>query len=189
MLQQAGEYLVLDNPQTFQLNPVLATKWTPNSDGTEWTFTLRPNVKFHNGKTMTADDVVYTFKQQSNPNGKGNALSVFGGLLTPDGVSKVDDLTVKFSLEAATGSFPYLISTDNYNCIIVPAGTDFGTWEKTFIGTGPFKLTKYTVQGGRDSSPPTRTGGTARSARPGWTGPSMPPSRRRSSPCRAATRT
>ncbi len=153
MLQQTGEYLVLDNPQTFQVNPVLATKWTPNSDGTEWTFTLRPNVKFHNGKTMTADDVVYTFKQQSNPNGKGNALSVFGGLLTPDGVSKVDDQTVKFSLEAATGSFPYLISTDNYNCIIVPAGTNFDTWEKTFVGTGPFKLTKYTSKVGAQFAP------------------------------------
>jgi peptide/nickel transport system substrate-binding protein len=148
MLQQSGEYLVLDNPQTFQVNPMLATSWTPNSDGTEWTFKLRPNVKFHNGKTMTADDVVYTFKQQSNPNGKGNALSVYTGLLTPDGVSKVDDMTVKFSLEAAVGSFPYLISTDNYNAIIVPKGTDFAGWEKTFQGTGPFVLQNYTAKQG-----------------------------------------
>jgi peptide/nickel transport system substrate-binding protein len=148
MLQQAGEYLVLDDPLTFKTDPMLATSWSPNSDGTEWTFKLRPGVKFHNGQTMTADDVVYTFQQQSNPNGKGNALSVFTGLLTPDGVSKVDDLTVKFSLEAATGSFPYLISTDNYNCIIVPKGTDFAGYEQTFQGTGPFVLQKYQAKQG-----------------------------------------
>jgi len=148
MLQQTGEYLVLDNPQTFQVNPVLATSWTPNSDGTEWTFKLRPNVKFHNGKMMTADDVVWTFQQQADPTGKGNALSVFTGLLTPDGVSKVDDSTVKFSLEAATGSFPYLISSDNYNCIIVPKGTNFDTWQQNFIGTGPLKYKSYTAKQG-----------------------------------------
>ncbi|MGN6379359.1 MAG: ABC transporter substrate-binding protein [Gaiellales bacterium] len=148
MLQQAGEYLVLDNPQTFQAQPMLATSWTPNSDGTQWTFKLRPGVKFHNGKPMTADDVVYTFKQQSNPAGKGNALSVYTGLLVPDGVSKVDDQTVMFHLEAATGAFPYLISTDNYNSIIVPNGTDFAGWEKTFMGTGPFVLQKYQAKQG-----------------------------------------
>ena len=148
MLQQVGEFLVMDNPTTHNADPMLATKWTPNSDGTEWTFNLRPGVTFHNGKPMTADDVVYTFKQQSNPNGKGNALSVFGGLLVPDGVTKVDDMTVKFSLETATGSFPYLISSDNYNCIIVPNGTNFDTFEKTMVATGPFKLTKYTAKVG-----------------------------------------
>jgi peptide/nickel transport system substrate-binding protein len=148
MLQQAGEYLVLDDPQTFQATPMLATSWLPNSDATEWTFKLRPGVKFHNGKAMTADDVVYTFQQQSDPKGKGNALSVYTGLLVPDGVSKVDDMTVKFHLEAATGAFPYLISTDNYNSIIVPKGTDFAGWEKTFMGTGPFVLQKYTAKQG-----------------------------------------
>jgi peptide/nickel transport system substrate-binding protein len=51
---------------------------------------------------------------------------------------------VAFHLEAANGNFPYLVSSDNYNAIIVPKGTDFGKWVKTFIGTGPFKLTSYT---------------------------------------------
>ena len=41
---------------------MLATKWTPSKGGTVWTFTLRPNVKFHDGSPMTADDVVYSFQ-------------------------------------------------------------------------------------------------------------------------------
>ena len=52
--------------------------------------------------------------------------------------------TVAFHLEAPNGNFPYLVSSDNYNAIIVPKGTDFAKWQKTFIGTGPFKLQSYT---------------------------------------------
>jgi peptide/nickel transport system substrate-binding protein len=148
MLCQTGEFLVFDDPTTFLVKPMLATSWKANGDGSVWTFTLRPNVKFSNGQTMTSKDVVYSFKQQSDPKNASNALSVFTGLLTPSGVSAPDDHTVEFKLEAPTGNFPWLISSDNYNMIIVPDGTDFSTWEKTFIGTGPFILTKYTAKVG-----------------------------------------
>jgi peptide/nickel transport system substrate-binding protein len=57
---------------------------------------------------------------------------------------KVDASTVAFHLEAPNGNFPYLVSSDNYNAIIVPKSTDFGKWQSTFIGTGPFKLQSYT---------------------------------------------
>ncbi len=109
-----------------------------------WTFKLRPNVKFHNGQAMTANDVVYTFKQLSDPKVASNALSAFTGVLTPAGVTMVDATTVAFHLEAPNGNFPYLVSSDNYNAIIVPDGTNFGTWQSTFIGTGPFTLKSYT---------------------------------------------
>ena len=56
----------------------------------------------------------------------------------------VDPMTVAFHLEAPNGNFPYLVSSDNYNAIIVPDGTDFSKWQSTFIGTGPFKLKSYT---------------------------------------------
>jgi peptide/nickel transport system substrate-binding protein len=64
-------------------------------------------------------------------------------VLTPAGVRKVDDSTVAFHLEAANGNFPYLVSSDNYNAIIVPKGTDFAKYQKTFVGTGPFVLKSY----------------------------------------------
>ena len=53
-----------------------------------WTFEIRQGVKFHNGQTLTADDVVYTYQLQTNPKSSANALSAFGGVLTPDGVKK-----------------------------------------------------------------------------------------------------
>ena len=51
---------------------------------------------------------------------------------------------MQFTLEAANGNFPYLVSSDNYNAIIVPKGTDFSKWQSTFMGTGAFKLGSYT---------------------------------------------
>jgi peptide/nickel transport system substrate-binding protein len=143
LLAQAGDFLVFDNSQAGHLEPMLATSWSHNGDGTVWTFKLRQGVKFHDGSPMTADDVVYTFQQQSDPKNAANALSTFAGVLRPDGVQKVDDSTVAFHLESAVGTFPYIISSDNYNMIIVPKGTDFSQWQKTFIGTGPFKLKTY----------------------------------------------
>ena len=147
MLGQTGEYLCLST-QTLTLKPVLATSWTPNSKADVWTFKIRQNVKFHNGQALTADDVVYTYQLHTNPKGEANALSAFGGVLTPAGVKKVDDMTVEFHLSAPNGNFPYLTSSDNYNMIILPKGYDPAKWQSTFLGTGPFKLGSYTPKSG-----------------------------------------
>ena len=147
MLGQTGEYLCLSS-QTLTLKPVLATSWSSNSTSDVWTFKIRQGVKFHDGTPLTADDVVYTYKLQTNPAGKGAALSAFGGVLTPSGVQKVDDFTVAFHLTAPNGNFPYLTSSDNYNMIILPNNYDPGKWEGSFIGTGPFKLKSYTQKVG-----------------------------------------
>jgi peptide/nickel transport system substrate-binding protein len=144
MLNQTGEFLIFDSNLSLMLEPRLALSWTPNKDASVWTFKLRTGVTFHNGQPMTADDVVYTFQQQADPKNAGNALSTFTGVLTPAGVKKVDASTVEFHLEAPNGNFPYLVSSDNYNAIIVPKGTDFSKWQSTFIGTGAFKLGSYT---------------------------------------------
>jgi peptide/nickel transport system substrate-binding protein len=143
MLAQTGEYLTLSD-QSLTLKPVLATSWTPNSTADVWTFKIRQGVKFHDGSPLTADDVVYTYKLQTNPKSTANALSAFGGALTPDGVQKVDQYTVAFHLTAPNGNFPYLTSSDNYNMIIIPNNYDPAKWQSTFIGTGPFVLKSYT---------------------------------------------
>jgi peptide/nickel transport system substrate-binding protein len=147
MLAQTGEYLCLSN-QHLMLQPVLAESWSANSAADVWTFKIRQNVKFHNGASLTADDVVYTYKLHTNPKKGSNALSAFGGVLAPSGVKKVDDFTVEFHLEAANGNFPYLTSSDNYNMIILPNGYDPAKWQGSFIGTGPFVLKSYTAKVG-----------------------------------------
>jgi peptide/nickel transport system substrate-binding protein len=153
MLNQTGEFLIFDSNLKLELQPMLALSWSPNKDGSVWTFKLRPGVKFHNGAAMTAADVVYTFQQLSDPKNASNALSAFAGVLTPSGVKMVDSMTVSFTLEAPNGNFPYLVSSDNYNAIIVPNGTDFGKWQSTFIGTGAFILSKYTQNVGASFVP------------------------------------
>ena len=93
MLAQTGEYLCLSD-QHLMLQPVLAESWSANTAADVWTFKIRQGVKFHNGAALTADDVVYTYKLQTDPKKASNALSAFGGVLAPSGVKKVDDFTV-----------------------------------------------------------------------------------------------
>ncbi len=147
MLAQTGEYLCLSN-QHLTLQPVLAESWSANSTADVWTFKIRQGVKFHNGSPLTADDVVYTYKLQTDPKSSANALSAFGGSLTPSGVQKVDSSTVAFHLTAPNGNFPYLTSSDNYNMIIIPNNYDPAKWQSSFIGTGPFVLKSYTPKVG-----------------------------------------
>jgi peptide/nickel transport system substrate-binding protein len=142
----AGEYLCHSNAQG-QLEPRVAQSWSANADSTVWTFKIRRGIKFHNGKTLTADDVVATFDLHADPANKGNALSVFKGFLEKGGTTKVDDYTVQFNLLAPVGAWPYLVSSTNYNTIILPKGYG-GDWEKTFMGCGPWILEKYVVDQG-----------------------------------------
>jgi peptide/nickel transport system substrate-binding protein len=146
LLQQTGEFLALSG-QDLKLRPMLAESWKPNTDGTVWTFKLRTDVKFQNGQPMTADDVVATIDRLADPKNSSNALSAFTGVLSLGGTKKVDDHTVEFHLDAPNGNFPYYVSSDNYNAIILPANYG-GDFEKTFMGTGPFKLEKYTAKAG-----------------------------------------
>lgn len=142
MFQQVGEFLCVDGPD-LMLKPGLATSWKPNQDGTVWTFTLRKGVKFHAGGEMIADDVVATMDRLADPKNSSNALSVFKGILQKGATRKVDDYTVEFHLDGANGNFPYLVSSDNYNAIILPANYA-GDFETTWDGTGPFKIDKFT---------------------------------------------
>jgi peptide/nickel transport system substrate-binding protein len=146
VLSQVAETLVLSG-RDLTAKPVLAESWSPNKDGSVWTFKLRQGVKFHSGKVMTADDVVASFDRIADPANGSNALSALGGVLAKGGTRKVDDHTVEFHLDAPNGGFPYIVSTDNYNAVILPA--DYaGDFEQNMNGTGPFKLEKYTAKAG-----------------------------------------
>ncbi|MES0169915.1 ABC transporter substrate-binding protein [Mesorhizobium sp. M0027] len=146
IIQQVAEFLCVDGPDLV-LQPALAESWKPNDKGTVWTFKLRKGVKFHSGGEMKADDVVVSIDRLADPANSSNALSVFKGVLQKGATRKVDDYTVEFHLDAPMGNFPYMVSSDNYNAIILPASYK-GDYEKSFDGTGPFKLEKYTPKVG-----------------------------------------
>lgn len=149
VLGQSGEYLAWSNDQ-LELEPRLAESWTPNEDASIWTFKIRQGVTFHDGTPLTASDVAYTLNLNADPKNEGNALSAFGdpGGLSAGGAEAPDDATVIVTLNGPNGSFPYLVSSDNYNVIVLPDGFDPATWEKSFMGTGPWVLDKFTPQQG-----------------------------------------
>jgi peptide/nickel transport system substrate-binding protein len=143
IVQQAAEYLVYAEPD-LTLRPVLATSWEPSEGGKVWTFALRQGVKFHDGRPMTADDVVASFQRLVDP---ANASPAAGAMpfLKKEGIAKVDQHTVRFTLERPIGTFPYF--THTYNCVILPA--DYaGNFAEKPVGTGPFKLISYRPQEG-----------------------------------------
>lgn len=146
MLCQTGEFLIMDGSDLI-LRPALATGWKPNADCSSWLFRLRPGVRFHDGQPFGAADVVATMDRLSDPARGSNALSVLRGVLSPGGTKRIDDLTVRFDLDAPNGNFPFYVSSDNYNAIMLPANYA-GDYEKTFIGTGPFRLDRYTPKVG-----------------------------------------
>jgi peptide/nickel transport system substrate-binding protein len=146
VISQVGETLVVSG-KDLVARPLLAESWSPNKDGSVWTFKIRKNVKFHDGTPMTAKDVVASINRIADPANGSNALSALRGVLSKGGARQVDDYTVEFHLDAPNGNFPYSVSTDNYNSIIIPADYN-GDFESKMIGTGAFKLEKYTPKAG-----------------------------------------
>jgi peptide/nickel transport system substrate-binding protein len=141
VLGQSAEYLTFSN-EKLELEPQLAESWEPNEDGTVWTFKLRQGVRYHDGGTVTAQDVVATYDRLADPDVGSNALSALGGVLSKGNTRAVDDATVEFTLDAPNGGFPYLVSSDNYNAVILPASYG-GDYAKTFPGTGPWRLERF----------------------------------------------
>jgi len=145
--QMVAEYLVWVN-NDLSLRPVLAAKWSPDSSAKVWTFNLRTGATFQDGKPFGADDVVATMDILLNPKTVSAALSAFQGILSQGGVVKVDDSTVEFHLDQPFADFPYIVASTNYDCLIMPKGYKVGTWQKNPVGTGAFKMTKFTAKQG-----------------------------------------
>ena len=143
-----GEYLTWTNPK-LEVKPWLATSWKPNAALTVWTFQIRKGVKFHNGKTLNADDVVASFKQYLNQKSSQILSALPASLITPDGVVKTGPYTVQFRLKSPNNAFPYLVSQTTYQAIIQPAAiaAKLDSWVSSgMIGTGAFRVKSQNKQ-------------------------------------------
>ena len=119
VLGQSGEYLIWSD-RDLKAQPRLAESWSPTEGGRVWRFKIRQGVTFHDGTPMDAEDVASTFNRLADPDAGSNALSVFSGVLSKGNAKAVDGTTVEFQLDAPNGNFPFLVSSDNYNAIILP---------------------------------------------------------------------
>lgn len=110
---------------------------TPNSTATEWTMRLRPGITFHNGKPLTADDVIFSFQRVLDPK---NVLPGAPELALLDAkhLRKLDQYTVSFPFFSPFSPFVQVLC--NYYYYIVPVGYD----PKHPVGTGPFKYESFT---------------------------------------------
>jgi peptide/nickel transport system substrate-binding protein len=159
LLSQVGQFLTVSNPDRTLVGQ-LATEWTPNADGSEWTFKINPAATFSDGSPVTAADVVATVERLVNPDNGSNALSAFAtGKLSPGGATAADDQTVVFKLDAPMGNFPYIMSSDNYNAIILPASVaDTTNFAADVIAgkiatSGPWTIASYDATTGITYAP------------------------------------
>jgi len=104
----------------------------------EWVVRLKPDVEFHNGKTVTADDLIFSIKRIADPD---TASRGGGGLAIVDlkGLKKLDDLTVQIPLTAPNSVFD--AEFGQYFNGIVPTDYD----PKKPVGTGPYKADTFTA--------------------------------------------
>jgi peptide/nickel transport system substrate-binding protein len=118
-------------------SPELAESWESAPDATKWTFKLRRDIEFHNGKTLEAADVVFSINHHRGKDSKSAAKSVVDPIkdIKADGKH-----TVVFSLKEANADFAFIMSDPHLP--IVPAGTDGNDWEKA-IGTGGYVLDRH----------------------------------------------
>ena len=116
--------------------PALATEYQVSDEGKTYTFTLREGVKFHNGKTMTADDVVYSFKSYAESSTDSNLKA--GLAAVTDVQAEGSKVVIKLS-EPNSDFLAYVASVH-----VIPA--DYAEQETKPVGTGPFRYESRSVQ-------------------------------------------
>jgi peptide/nickel transport system substrate-binding protein len=142
------EGLVRYKAGTTEIEPCLATSWSPSADGLVWTFNLRQGVTFHDGTPFNADAVVFSYERQRDPNHPYHQYGeweYWGWCFSEiEKTEKVDDYTVKITLSRAFSPF---ISTMAMFTVYVVSPTNAEQYKDQAlsnpVGTGPFKFVEW----------------------------------------------
>ena len=113
--------------------PELAESFEPNGNATEWTFKIRKGVTFHDGKKLTADDIVYTMKRHQGEDSKSVIKSVLASVKE---WKKTGSMEVKAILESPNADLPTLLGLFQTK-IVQDGSTGDG------IGTGPYVMDSF----------------------------------------------
>ena len=122
--------------------PGLASKWTISPDGLVYTFYLRQGVKFHNGRELTAEDVVYSYNRLLDPKTKYPFITQLQSIKD---VKAIERYTVQFTVKAPTITLLVFMSNPYGTQCIVPkeeVEKQGGTLTRP-VGTGPYKFVEY----------------------------------------------
>jgi len=133
-----SDFLV-DHDRTLAIVPRLAESWDWSADRRTLTFHLRPGVRFHDGRPLTSDDVLFTYERLVDP--KSKAVGRMDGFLPVERVTAPDPATVVVAYRE-----PYAPALRTWEIPILPAhryrGVDFDTApeNRAPIGAGPFRF-------------------------------------------------
>ncbi len=145
--------------ENMEVVPDLAERWETSSDGTVYTFYLRKDARFHDGKPVTAEDVKYSLERACDPATGSHTAGIYlddivgvrerleGRASEIRGVEILDDHTIRITIDApkayflAKLTYPVAFVVDKEN---VESGPD---WTSKPNGTGPFKLKSYDEKG------------------------------------------
>ena len=125
----------------FRVQPLLAESYTQSKDGLTYTFVLRKNVTFHNGKEMTAEDVVASLERWGKVSPRG--ASVYKKV---ESTTAVDKYTVALKLKEPFAPLLSFIALPNGAAAIMPKEAVDSTGSgplKQYIGTGPYKFAEW----------------------------------------------
>jgi peptide/nickel transport system substrate-binding protein len=120
----------------------LAESWKANTDLTQWTFTLRKGLVFHDGGPCTAKDIAASLTLMLDPKTASPARNNIGPIKS---VQAVGDGQVLITTDSSYADLPVMLAYTNAKIIpaaLIAAGK-FETLNKTAVGTGPFKLVSY----------------------------------------------
>jgi peptide/nickel transport system substrate-binding protein len=129
--KQWGEFLTRLTPDGGVEN-LIAEDIGASKDAKTWTVKVRDGIEFHNGKTVTADDVAATIERHADANSKSGALGILKNIKT----IKANGKEVVFTLAEGDADFPYLMA--DYHLVIQPNGGKDDP--NAGISAGPYKV-------------------------------------------------
>ncbi len=157
MIKSLFDGLMDYEPGTTKLRPELAESYEISPDGQTFTFKLRPGVKFHNGRELTAEDVKYSLERVTNPKTQSPGSGFFASIKgyedissgkseSLSGVTVVDPSTIKIELSRPDATFLHVMAINFAHVVPKEAVEEFGAdFGKHPVGTGAFKLTEWTL--------------------------------------------
>jgi peptide/nickel transport system substrate-binding protein len=144
-------FLIASTPKA-ELIPGIASKWDVSADGKTWTFTIRDGVKFHNGQTLTADDIYWTLQHYFGPgareratNGKSQSVAANSEKVLQTGPTTVTYTSIK--PDAGFGEVISEASADWFG--VFPKREKVyddaleAAYDKNPVGVGPMRLTRH----------------------------------------------
>ena len=137
---RAGFNNLLQFNDDTSVRPELAEEWSVNDDATEFTFKIRKGVTFHDGKPLTADDVVYSMSRHLGADSISKANKLVS-MITE--WKKIDSHTVKAILASPNSDLPQILATFHFK-IVQDGGAEKDGYFNLPAGTGPFKITEFT---------------------------------------------